>query len=301
MELLEVGKGCGRGCRFCLEGPGLPAGAGTAASTRCASRWRSIAQGGGSGSGWWGPACPTTPGSASCMQIARGGRGRGVDLLAAGRQPDRGAGRVAGARRAIARSPWRRRPGTERLRRVIRKAISDEQLFEACDLLRRYGIPNLKCYFMIGLPTETREDVEAIVDLAARLLERLRVPGPDGPPLRQADAVDLVVRAQAVDAVSVGALRRAACARGASSTSSSGAPGRLDTMRVVHENPREAALQALLARGDRRVADFIELAARARRRLAPRAARVGRRPRVLHRGGSRADRDPAVGPLRRRA
>ena len=30
---------------------------------------------------------------------------------------------------------------------------------------------------------------------------------------------------------------------------------------MVHENPREAALQALLARGDRRVADFIELAA----------------------------------------
>ena len=33
-------------------------------------------------------------------------------------------------------------------------------------------------------------------------------------------------------------------------------------MRVLHENPREAALQALLARGDRRVADFIEQAAR---------------------------------------
>ena len=35
----------------------------------------------------------------------------------------------------------------------------------------------------------------------------------------------------------------------------------LGTVRVLHENPREAALQALLARGDRRVADFIELAA----------------------------------------
>ena len=33
-------------------------------------------------------------------------------------------------------------------------------------------------------------------------------------------------------------------------------------MRVLHENPREAALQALLARGDRRVGDFIEQAAR---------------------------------------
>jgi hypothetical protein len=37
--------------------------------------------------------------------------------------------------------------------------------------------------------------------------------------------------------------------------------GRLPHVRVLHENPREAGLQALLARGDRRVGDFIELAA----------------------------------------
>ncbi|PYM37229.1 MAG: radical SAM protein, partial [Candidatus Rokuibacteriota bacterium] len=36
---------------------------------------------------------------------------------------------------------------------------------------------------------------------------------------------------------------------------------RFANVRVLHENPREAALQALLARGDRRVADFLELAA----------------------------------------
>jgi hypothetical protein len=36
---------------------------------------------------------------------------------------------------------------------------------------------------------------------------------------------------------------------------------RFSNVRVLHENPREAALQALLARGDRRVADFLELAA----------------------------------------
>ena len=36
---------------------------------------------------------------------------------------------------------------------------------------------------------------------------------------------------------------------------------RFSNIRVLHENPREAALQALLARGDRRVGDFLELAA----------------------------------------
>ena len=55
--------------------------------------------------------------------------------------------------------------GTERLRRAVRKPITDEQLLAACDLVRRYGIPNLKCYFMIGSPTETPADIEAIPEL----------------------------------------------------------------------------------------------------------------------------------------
>jgi len=38
--------------------------------------------------------------------------------------------------------------------------------------------------------------------------------------------------------------------------------GTFSNIRVLHENPREAALQALLARGDRRVGDFLEAAAR---------------------------------------
>jgi radical SAM superfamily enzyme YgiQ (UPF0313 family) len=150
--------------------------------------------------------------------------------------------------------------GTERLRGVIRKVISDEQLFAACDLLRKYGIPNLKCYFMIGLPTETREDVLAIVDLAARMLERLRVPGPDGhpfgkltlsvssfvpkpwTPFQWASFDDTRGLEDKLEAIKRGARRL--------------------SVRVVHENPREAGLQALLARGDRRVADFVEAAAR---------------------------------------
>src|SRR5207247_9518534 len=72
--------------------------------------------------------------------------------------------------------------GTERLRRAIRKAITDAQLMAVCDLVRARGIPNLKCYFMIGQPTETSEDVAAIPDLAGRMLERLRVLDPTGKP-----------------------------------------------------------------------------------------------------------------------
>jgi radical SAM superfamily enzyme YgiQ (UPF0313 family) len=167
------------------------------------------------------------------------------------------AGLARGGHRTLTMAP---EAGTERLRRVVRKAITDAQLEAACDLVRRYGIPNLKCYFMIGLPTETEEDVAAIPALAARLLERLQVLGPDGRPFGKltlsissfvpkpwtpfqwapfAEAHDLEAKLQVIKA---GARR-------------------LSTIRVLHENPREAGLQALLARGDRRVADFVQLAA----------------------------------------
>ena len=189
--------------------------------------------------------------------------------------------------------------GTERLRRVVRKAITDEQLYHAADLLRRHGIPNLKCYFMIGLPTETLEDVEAIPDLAARLLERLQVPGPDGRPFGKLTLSVSSFVPEAVDPVSVGAVRRRRGALEAKLDVIKRGARRLSTVRVFHENPREAALQALLARGDRRVADFVELAARLggdwRRALREWDGDAG----PIHAARAAVDRDPALGPPRR--
>ena len=64
--------------------------------------------------------------------------------------------------------------GTERLRRVINKDISEEELFRGAELARTLGWRDIKLYFMIGLPTETEEDVRAIADLARRLQRRSR-------------------------------------------------------------------------------------------------------------------------------
>jgi len=55
--------------------------------------------------------------------------------------------------------------GSERLRRVINKNISSEDLFNSVQIALDNGWKLLKFYFMIGLPTETEEDVEAIADL----------------------------------------------------------------------------------------------------------------------------------------
>ncbi|QJA05423.1 TIGR03960 family B12-binding radical SAM protein [Thermosulfurimonas marina] len=64
--------------------------------------------------------------------------------------------------------------GTERLRRVINKDISEEELFRGAELARVLGWRDLKLYFMIGLPTETDEDLRAIADLVHRLRRQVR-------------------------------------------------------------------------------------------------------------------------------
>lgn len=258
MSLLEVGKGCGRGCRFCLEGEVYrPVRHRSLESLR--ETVAKIAKD-GRRVGLVGACVSDYPWIGELMQILEE---HGVEvsissLRADSLTEDLVASLSRGGHRTLTLAP---EAGTERLRQVIRKAITDEQLYTACALVRRYGIPNLKCYFMIGLPGETRDDIEAIPDLAARLLERLRVHDPDGRPFGhltlsissfvpkpwtpfQWVPFDDPRNLEEKLGIIKGGLRR------------------LANVRVLHENPREASLQALLARGDRRVADFLELAAR---------------------------------------
>ena len=61
--------------------------------------------------------------------------------------------------------------GTERMRRVINKDLNDEDLLEAAQNAFEKGWSLLKLYFMVGLPTETEEDLEGIVMLVERLLD----------------------------------------------------------------------------------------------------------------------------------
>lgn len=60
--------------------------------------------------------------------------------------------------------------GTQRLRDVINKNITEENIMQSTARIFAGGWTNVKLYFMIGLPTETKEDVEAIAELAEKVL-----------------------------------------------------------------------------------------------------------------------------------
>lgn len=64
--------------------------------------------------------------------------------------------------------------GTERLRELIGKRVTDEDLFNAAEEAYRHGWRLLKLYFMIGIPGESDRDIEAIAELALKVAELRR-------------------------------------------------------------------------------------------------------------------------------
>jgi radical SAM superfamily enzyme YgiQ (UPF0313 family) len=146
--------------------------------------------------------------------------------------------------------------GSQRLRDLIRKNITEEQILDACDLLVSRGILNLKLYFIIGLPTETMSDLEEMTALVekirARVIEAGRETGRLGEiilsvnpfvpkpctPFQWFGMEDLKSLEK-----KCGYLRQSF--------------GRLSNLRLKVESLKDAYLQALLSRGDRRLSRFL--------------------------------------------
>lgn len=64
--------------------------------------------------------------------------------------------------------------GSERLRKVINKNLSEEQIFETVKVAKENGLKGLKIYAMIGLPTETQQDLEETVNLVKKLKQQYK-------------------------------------------------------------------------------------------------------------------------------
>ncbi|NOX97598.1 MAG: radical SAM protein [Nitrospirae bacterium] len=65
--------------------------------------------------------------------------------------------------------------GKEALRRTLNKNVSDEEILKSVELVADFTVPNLRLYFIIGLPGEDDDDIVAIADLVGKIRKRLFV------------------------------------------------------------------------------------------------------------------------------
>ena len=149
--------------------------------------------------------------------------------------------------------------GTERMRRIINKGITKDDILTAAVKLVQNGIPNLKLYFMVGLPGEADEDIDAIIQLVKQIKHRFLassrtrrhigtitvslnsfVPKPATPfqwaPMDEVGALKSKIKK--IKHV----LRKVA------------------NVKINSDVPRWAYLQAMFSRGDRRIADLLLMA-----------------------------------------
>ena len=151
--------------------------------------------------------------------------------------------------------------GSDRLRRVINKTVTNDEVLDRAELIFASGIENLKLYYMIGLPTETDDDLVAIRDLTIQIRERmLKYARPRGQIGRIVGSVNPLVPKPGTayqwlpmeDGASID--RKIKRLR----TLTAG----IDNVYFNIKSERHSYYQALLSLGDRRVAPAIEAAER---------------------------------------
>lgn len=141
---------------------------------------------------------------------------------------------------------------SERLRRVINKGISEEHLQNAATLSAKSGIQHMRLYIMIGLPTETNEDIEAIVGLAERTQAHMEKVGCKG---RLTLSINPFIPKPFTPFQWMAMDNQKAVEKKLQYIKKALQKNR--RIEVLVESPKEAYIQGVLARGDRRLGAVI--------------------------------------------
>ena len=254
--LIEVGRGCPHGCRFCSAGfiyrP--PRFRSIARLTQTINQGIRVTD----QIGLVGAAVSDLPG---IEELCGKFQDKGIRISFSSLRADRLApGLLAALRQSkVKTATIAPEVGTDRLRRVINKGLTEQNILTAASTLVENGIPNLKLYFMIGLPTETMSDVEAIIQLVKKIKHQFLtssrarkkigqitvslncfVPKPFTP--FQWAAMDEIGVLKAKIKKIKNELKK------------------VPNVGINSDVPRWAYIQALFSRGDRKVADILSLA-----------------------------------------
>ncbi|MEW6002987.1 MAG: radical SAM protein [Nitrospirota bacterium] len=161
MYLIEVMRGCPWSCRFCVacniynpvrkKEPGIVG----EDIKKALSETKRV--------GLIGPSLSDYPYIEDVLEIP------GIDFSITSLRANPTSAELVGllkGQRSISIAP---EAGTERLRNVINKKITEEDILQTSELIFAEGIETLRLYFMVGLPTETRKDTEGIIKLVKRI------------------------------------------------------------------------------------------------------------------------------------
>lgn len=238
IQLLEVSRGCGRHCRFCVAGyVTRPPWAREIGDVPDRAKL-----------GLVGAAVFDHPEAESLCQAIIDSEGQftvsSVRLETV--TPEVASLMARGGQKTLTIAP---EAGTDRLRAVINKSSTEDQIRSAISNATEAGLNRVKMYFMIGLPTETDEDVEAITDLVSRLAGEFPsvglsvsascfVPKPWTPfqwhPMERESALKRRFVALKKGIIAIGGVK------------------------FSGESPRLAMVQGYIARGDRRIGGVLE-------------------------------------------